>query len=44
MSPTVSAFKMEEDAIRITNTSAYGLAATVFSTDINVAIRVARAV
>ncbi|CDX33250.1 gamma-Glu-gamma-aminobutyraldehyde dehydrogenase, NAD(P)H-dependent [Mesorhizobium sp. SOD10] len=37
-------FDTEEDAIRIANASAYGLAATVFSTDINVAIRVARAV
>lgn len=37
-------FETEEDAIRIANSSAYGLAATVFSTDINVAIRVARAV
>jgi gamma-glutamyl-gamma-aminobutyraldehyde dehydrogenase len=35
-------FETEEDAIRIANASAYGLAATVFSTDINVAIRVAR--
>lgn len=37
-------FETEEDAIRIANASAYGLAATVFSTDINVAIRVARRV
>lgn len=37
-------FETEEDAIRIANASAYGLAATVFCTDINVAIRVARAV
>ncbi|RFB76519.1 aldehyde dehydrogenase [Methylovirgula sp. 4M-Z18] len=37
-------FETEEEAIRIANASAYGLAATVFSTDINVAIRVARQV
>jgi len=37
-------FDTEDDAIRIANASAYGLAATVFSTDINVAIRVARRV
>lgn len=37
-------FETEEDAIRIANASAYGLAATVFSPDINVAIRVARRV
>ncbi|UCI32107.1 aldehyde dehydrogenase [Mesorhizobium sp. B4-1-4] len=37
-------FDTEEEAIRIANAIPYGLAATVFSTDINVAIRVARRV
>ena len=37
-------FETEDEAIRIANASAYGLAATVFSSDINVAIRVARRV
>ena len=37
-------FETEDEAINIANASAYGLAATVFSTDINVAIRVARRV
>lgn len=40
----VMSFDTEDEAIRIANASAYGLAATVFSTDINVAIRVARRV
>lgn len=37
-------FETEDEAIRIANASAYGLAATVFSSDINVAMRVARRV
>lgn len=37
-------FDTEEEAVRIANDSAYGLAATVFSNDINVAIRLARQV
>lgn len=40
----VLAFDTEEDAIRLANDSPYGLAATVFSSDINVAIRMARQV
>ncbi|HEY0123065.1 MAG TPA: aldehyde dehydrogenase [Rhizobium sp.] len=35
-------FDTEDEAIRIANNSSYGLAATVFSNDINVAIRMAR--
>ncbi|WP_266065102.1 aldehyde dehydrogenase [Brucella intermedia] len=35
-------FETEEDAVRLANNSPYGLAATVFSNDINVAVRVAR--
>lgn len=37
-------FETEEEAIEIANTSTYGLAATIFSKDINVAIRMARSV
>ncbi len=35
-------FDSEEQAVKIANDSAYGLAATVFSNDINVAVRMAR--
>ncbi|MFB9952957.1 aldehyde dehydrogenase [Rhizobium puerariae] len=35
-------FSTEEEAIEIANNSSYGLAATVFSNDINVAMRMAR--
>ncbi len=35
-------FETEEEAVQLANASAYGLAATVFSNDINVAIRMAR--
>jgi 4-(gamma-glutamylamino)butanal dehydrogenase len=38
----VLSFETEEEAIRLANASAYGLAATVFSNDINVAVRMAR--
>lgn len=37
-------FETEEEAVRLANDTAYGLAATVFSDDINVAIRMARKV
>lgn len=37
-------FASEEEAVRLANDSSYGLAATVFSDDINAAIRVARQV
>jgi len=40
----VIAFDTEQEAVQIANDSAYGLAATVFSNDINVAIRMARQV
>lgn len=40
----VMAFDTEEEAIRLANDTNYGLAATVFSNDINVAIRMARQV
>ena len=40
----VIAFDSEEQAVAIANDSAYGLAATVFSNDINVALRMARRV
>lgn len=40
----VMPFKDEEEAVAIANASDYGLAATVFSNDINVAIRMARRV
>jgi gamma-glutamyl-gamma-aminobutyraldehyde dehydrogenase len=40
----VLGFDTEEQAIDIANNSAYGLAATVFCKDINLAIRIARAV
>lgn len=40
----VLSFDSEEEAIRMANDTAYGLAATVFSNDINVAIRMARQV
>ncbi|RKP57731.1 aldehyde dehydrogenase [Pararobbsia silviterrae] len=35
-------FDSEAEAVRLANDSSYGLAATVFSTDVNVAIRVSR--
>lgn len=38
----VMTFDTEEEAIRLANATDYGLAATVFATDINVAIRMAR--
>ncbi|SDD28360.1 aldehyde dehydrogenase [Paraburkholderia lycopersici] len=38
----VIAFDTEEEAIRIANDSSFGLAATLFTNDVNVAIRVAR--
>ncbi|MBU9366053.1 aldehyde dehydrogenase [Burkholderia multivorans] len=38
----VISFDTEEDAIRIANESSYGLAATLFTNDVNVAIRVSR--
>ncbi|RJG40415.1 aldehyde dehydrogenase [Mesorhizobium sp. DCY119] len=37
-------FDTEEEAVRLANDTAYGLAATVFSNDINVAVRMARKV
>lgn len=37
-------FDTEEEAVRLANDTAYGLAATVFTRDLNVAIRMARAV
>lgn len=37
-------FETEEEAVQLANASAYGLAATVFSNDINVAIRMARGI
>ncbi|WP_338811435.1 aldehyde dehydrogenase (plasmid) [Agrobacterium leguminum] len=37
-------FDTEEEAIRLANDTNYGLAATVFSNDINVAVRIARKV
>lgn len=40
----VLSFDSEEEAVQMANNSAYGLAATVFSNDINVAIRMARKV
>lgn len=40
----VMSFDTEEEAVRLANDTAYGLAATVFSNDINVAIRMARKV
>lgn len=40
----VIAFDTEEEAIALANDSSYGLAATVFSNDINVAVRMARRV
>jgi gamma-glutamyl-gamma-aminobutyraldehyde dehydrogenase len=40
----ILAFDTEEEAVRLANASAYGLAATVFSNDINVAIRMARGI
>lgn len=40
----VMTFETEEEAIRLANDSNYGLAATVFSNDINVAVRMARKV
>lgn len=40
----VLSFKDEDEAVAIANASDYGLAATVFSNDINVAIRMARRV
>lgn len=38
----IISFDTEEDAIRIANESSYGLAATLFTNDVNVAVRVAR--
>lgn len=40
----VLGFETEEEAIEIANGSNYGLAATIFTRDINVAVRMARAV
>lgn len=40
----VLSFDTEEEAIRLANDTPYGLAATVFSNDINVAVRMARKV
>ncbi|WP_257318295.1 aldehyde dehydrogenase [Shinella pollutisoli] len=40
----VLSFDTEAEAVRLANDSAYGLAATVFSNDINVAVRMARQV
>lgn len=38
----VISFDTEEEAVRIANDSSYGLAATLFTNNVNVAIRVAR--
>jgi len=40
----VLSFQTEQEAVELANASAYGLAATVFSNDINVAIRMARGI
>ncbi|MBB3771816.1 gamma-glutamyl-gamma-aminobutyraldehyde dehydrogenase [Angulomicrobium tetraedrale] len=40
----VLGFESEEEAVRLANDTAYGLAATVFSNDINVAMRMARSI
>ncbi|WP_248127632.1 aldehyde dehydrogenase [Brucella pituitosa] len=40
----VLSFDTEEEAVRLANDTPYGLAATVFSNDINVAVRMARKV
>jgi 4-(gamma-glutamylamino)butanal dehydrogenase len=40
----VMTFETEDEAIELANDTSYGLAATVFSTDINVAVRLARKV